>query len=466
MGIKNKQRRAAKAKRRAKEHSGRNGNGGRSRSGGPRDGWSARPLFTAAERVRGLLELAAAARRRRDGAFVAGAIASLADDDTELVDRESEDALLAVVALVWDNGWQPAELVRHARRVDARAGRLVATAVAADHAPRDPLTLHRRWSAQVDALHLPAVDNATGWIAGFAGRESLGRLDLVTTVVVALEIVSGVGPLNSIIPPPGADARSVAADHLATVDSPVLVRVRALLAQAESTTFEAEADAFTAKAQELMARHAIDMAVLWAQSSRDERPTTIRLPIDDPYADIKSLLLQRVAEHSRCTAVYHPRYSLSSIIGFHSDVAATEMLFTSLLVQSQTALRAEAAKAGPGGRTRSRSFRSSFLLAYTNRVDQRLAEINSGVETTVEPEHTGALLPVLAARHRAVDDVVAELFGTLQSNVVRGGSDAAGWACGTMAADLAQLNFGNLDDSFADDTPVRTLALECLMASP
>ena len=34
----------------------------------------------------------------------------------------------------------------------------------------------------------------------------------------------------------------------------LLDKVRALLAKAESTRFEAEADAFTAKAQELMAR--------------------------------------------------------------------------------------------------------------------------------------------------------------------------------------------------------------------
>ena len=135
-----------------------------------------------------------------------------------------------------------------------------------------------------------------------------------------------------------------------SVDDPVLVKVRALLAQAESTTFEAEAETFTAKAQELMARHAIDAAMLWATTSRDERPTTIRLPIDDPYADIKSLLLQYVASHSRCTAVWDGVNALSTVVGFASDVASTEMLFTSLLVQSQAALRAEGAKAGPGSR--------------------------------------------------------------------------------------------------------------------
>ena len=459
MGTKNKQRRAAKAKRRAKDRSRRSGHvgqGGWRRPGARADGRSAKPGFSAAERIRVLLERAAEALRRHDETFVDDAIATLAASDAKLVDRESEGALLMLIALLWDNGWQPAEAVRHARRADGRAGRLVATVVAADHAHRDPGTLHPAWSAQLDALDLPALGDAGGWLGSFARRESLPRAALVMTVVVALEILSGVGPLNTIIPPPGADQRTVADDLAASVDDPVLVRVRALLAQAESTTFEAEAETFTAKAQELIARHALDMAVVWAQRSPDERPTTIRLAIDDPYADVKSLLLQRVAEHSRCSAVHHPRYSLSSLIGFRSDVAAAQMLFTSLLVQSQAALQSEASRAGPGSRTRSRSFRSSFLLAFTHRVDQRLAEVNAAVAATVDAEHTESLLPVLAARDRAVHDQVAELFGSLQSSAVRRGSDAAGWVRGTMAADLAQLNFGDLSDSFADHAPQPT----------
>ena len=190
----------------------------------------------------------------------------------------------------------------------------------------------------------------------------------------------GAGRLHTIIPPPGTPKARSMVDHDPAIDDPVLLKVRALLAQAESTTFEAEAEAFTAKAQELMARHAIDAAVLWSTTERSERPITIRIPIDDPYVDIKSLLLQCVARRSRCRAVWDDRHALATVVGFASDVAGTEMLFTSLLVQAQAALQAEGAKAGPGGRSRSRSFRSAFLMAFTQRIDQRLAEINRAVE--------------------------------------------------------------------------------------
>ena len=138
-----------------------------------------------------------------------------------------------------------------------------------------------------------------------------------------------------------------------------------------------------------------------------------------------------------------------SVVGFASDVAAAELLFTSLLVQSQAALQAEGAKAAPGAHARSRSFRSSFLLSFTRRVDQRLAEINAAVEGGAAAEHDGSLLPVLAARDHVVDEAVAEMFGELRPDVVRGGSDVAGWVRGKLAADLAQLTFADLDT--ADD---------------
>ena len=124
----------------------------------------------------------------------------------------------------------------------------------------------------------------------------------------------------------------------------MLNRVRALLAKAESTSFEEEAEAFTAKAQELMTRHAIDGAMVSGSTNGagTDQPFTVRIWIDDPYVRAKFLLLSFVAKHSRCRSVFHTHSAMASVIGFADDIAATEMLFTSLLVQAQTALRAEA----------------------------------------------------------------------------------------------------------------------------
>jgi len=411
-----------------------------------------------------LIELAADASRRGDDGDVTQTATLIATADPELVDSESEGLVLSLLGALWDNGWQPAEAIRHTARADARAGRLVATAVAADHSRRDDSTLHPRWAAQVESLALPDVSGPTGWLATFAIREFLDRWATVRAVIAALGILGGVGPLPTLIPPPGSSQRATTRDSGAGLDDPVLVRVRALLAQAESTTFEAEAAAFTAKAQELMARHAIDTAVLWAGSERDERPTTVRLPIDDPYADVKALLLHSVARHSRCRAVRHVEYSLMSVVGFATDVAATELLFTSLLVQSQAALHAEGARAAPGTHARSRSFRSSFLLGFTRRIDQRLDDINAAVERGAAAEHDGSLLPVLAARDGAVDDAVAEMFGELRPDMVRGGSDVDGWVRGKLAADLAQLNLADLETA-GDGDPAGSRRAELVLGT-
>lgn len=126
------------------------------------------------------------------------------------------------------------------------------------------------------------------------------------------------------------------------------------------------------------------------------------------------------------------------------DVAATEALFTSLLVQSHAALRSEAAKAPPGSRTRSRSFRSSFLLSFVARIDERLREVTAHVEFVASSMQGAALLPALVDRENAVEDSVTELFGTLEGVAVRAGTDAAGWARGRIAADLAHLTAGDV----------------------
>ncbi len=114
--------------------------------------------------------------------------------------------------------------------------------------------------------------------------------------------------MEAVVPPPsewGSERlhRGAAGRHL---DEPILAKVRALLAKAESTSFEHEADALTAKAQELMARYAIDEAVANAVGGgRKETPSLRRVPVDDPYANPKSSLLAVVSSANKL-----PRFTL------------------------------------------------------------------------------------------------------------------------------------------------------------
>jgi hypothetical protein len=401
----------------------------------------------ATEDVSDLLSIAVAAAQGPEREIVDYVVAQLCALDPSPVRREAERQVRVLVALAWRHGWQPMEMAREVRRsANAAAAGLSLMAIAADHANRAASTLDSRWVTQLDDLDLPPVADGDGWFAEWGRQVQLAWPEQVRSVVSVLATLASLGPIAILIPPPGARNRhDPIIDLTARGNDPMLDRIRALLAQAESTTFDAEAEAFTAKAQELMTRHAIDAAMVSASAHRSEQPETIRLPIDDPYCDAKSLLLQFVAESSRCRAVFHRRFALSSVVGFADDLTATQMLFTSLLVQAQVAMQNAASSAPPGARARSRSFRTAFITAYAHRVAERLAEINAYVVADVEAETGRSILPVLATRSSLIDSAIDEMFGPLRNSAVRRSHDAAGWASGWMAADRARLNVGDLD---------------------
>jgi hypothetical protein len=197
-------------------------------------------------------------------------------------------------------------------------------------------------------------------------------------------------------------------DPAPLVEQRTLDRVRALLAKAESTEFPEEAEALTSRAQELMARHSIDDALLATAAPGLAEPGQAsgrRLFIDSPYE------------------------------------AAVELLFTSLLVQATTALVRAGSRRDPYGRSRTRSFRQSFLTTYAQRIGERLAEAADAAERQAVADSPGTnLLPVLAARHRAVDDAVEEMFPEMTQHTVRSTHDREGWISGRAAADLATLH--------------------------
>lgn len=227
-----------------------------------------------------------------------------------------------------------------------------------------------------------------------------------------------------------------------TVNEPpaaVLEKVRALLAKAESTEFEAEAEALTNKAQELMARHRIEQAMLDTDGRGPRsRPTMVKITIEDPYADPKSLLLAAVAHANGCTMVWQKWFRTASVFGFADDLAAVDALFTSLLVQSAVALHRSGPKRDELGRSRTARFRRSFLIAFAVRVGERLRE---AVDATVEEMagSTGtALVPILERRFAEVEAAAHDAFPNTRPMRTRA-SDGEGWREGRDCADAADL---------------------------
>jgi hypothetical protein len=198
-----------------------------------------------------------------------------------------------------------------------------------------------------------------------------------------------------------------------------------------------------------MAKYAIDHALLAAETGCTEEPGGRRIAVDNPYEAPKASLLQTVAQANRCRVVWSKELGLVTVIGFPADLDAVELLFTSLLVQANSAMLRAGAKRDAYGRSRTRTFRQSFLVSYAIRIGERLSEATGHAEQQAAAEQAAAngggggkdLVPFLAARHQAVDDAVDAMFGdTLTTSRATRATDAEGWQSGRVAADMASLH--------------------------
>ncbi|MFI9321540.1 DUF2786 domain-containing protein [Kitasatospora aureofaciens] len=354
------------------------------------------------------------------------------------------------VGRCWSAGWRPADLVRVVRRGLKPVHLALAADLIAAEARRHPAAgLDRRWQEQLRELEAevwwPADEQ---YLGAFAHRHRLDRFALATAVLELLRSWGRLPPIAPVGPAPGASTAARRPTGPVTGEPRMLARIRALLAKAESTEYPEEAEALTAKAQQLMAQHSIDEALVAAAAADRNTPAALRIGVDNPYEGPKTMLLDAVAAANRCRVVWAKEFGFCTVIGFDGDLDGVELLYTSLLVQATHALN----KAGSGKDSRSKAFRQSFLVAYAARIRERLTAATErtttaaaagrhlredGTEEQLLPD--ARLLPALAARSAAVDEEVGRLFPKLVSQRVRV-SDGEGWAAGRAAADRAALH--------------------------
>jgi hypothetical protein len=360
-----------------------------------------------------------------------------------VVSRELVGCLQASVSAAWRHGWQPAELVRHVTREtgDAHA-EMAADMIANEMRAYAPATVDDRWRAQLAALGCGVWwGNDAAYLGRWGARRARGAEGAVRTALELLHVLRHLVVLPRLCPLPGTARPGAAGDAVAGANKRVLGKIRALLAKAESTEFAEEAETLSARAQELMAKYSIDHALLAAEAARTDQPAGRRLPVDNPYEAAKSSLLSAVAKANRCRTVRYEGLGMSAVVGFDGDLDAVELLFTSLLVQADAAMLRAGAKRDRYGRSRTRAFRQSFLVAYAIRIGERLAGVAEEAERRAAAAAPGrSLLPVLAARNQAVDDAVDAMFGdSLTRGRATRATDAEGWYSGRAAADLATL---------------------------
>ncbi|MGP4001799.1 DUF2786 domain-containing protein [Streptomyces sp. 8N706] len=349
-----------------------------------------------------------------------------------------------LVRQTWERGWQPADVVRTVRRSapeDPRRVRLVIDLIAAEARRYGPGTLDARRLAQLRELGADVWWGSDDrFLEELGGRESLDRFTLAGSLLELLRLLFRLPKIEPVGPVPGEAARPVPAS--ASPDEPrMLNRIRGLLAKAEATDYPEEAEALTGKAQQLMARHSIDEALLAAgvAPGHAELPSACRIGVDPPYEATKALLLDAVAEANRCRAVWSGELGFSTVVGFEADLEAVELLHTSLLVQATAAMNRAEARQRSAGRKRTKTFRQSFLIAYASRIRQRLTAATEQVVSESTSEFGDRMLPALAARDVAVADTTERMFPATTRHAIRGARDAQGRQEGTSAADRATL---------------------------
>lgn len=234
----------------------------------------------------------------------------------------------------------------------------------------------------------------------------------------------------------------------------MLRKIQGLLAKADGTDNEHERDAFYAKAQALMLKHAIDEAMLAAAGNGQEDDRTpiveaFTFSADDRFRPGKMSLLHGIAETNRVRAVFHratKKNQQSSLVGFKSDIEFVKLLYTSALMQAMGASnKAWKQSAGSGSR---HTFTSNFIYGFAGTVTRRLDEAARQAKADAGVTEGTSTALALIDRDQQISDKFAEAFprvGTARGSLSRNGDARLAGAAAGRNADLSagRNNIGN-----------------------
>lgn len=184
----------------------------------------------------------------------------------------------------------------------------------------------------------------------------------------------------------------------------IIERVEKLLRKAESTTHEAERDAFMAKATELMQRHRIEQAELRLAGGTSEEITHEVWQYSDNNANMPG---KRHLLHVACFIagdvqfIYHTgsiNEQRCTMIGTTTEIETAKVIYASLYTQASVKCLEL--------RLKSKRERTSFLVGYAQGVLVKAEAAREQVETG-----PGMAL-VLASRKEEVNDYLDENFNT------------------------------------------------------
>lgn len=271
----------------------------------------------------------------------------------------------------------------------------------------------------------------------------------------------------------------------------LIEKVEALLRQAESTDFDDEAKAFTAKAQELMTRYSLsDAELMTAGAVEQDKIVTRQIEVNGTgtigrnkadflyaIANVYGVKVVRGYDRNRTTQQKRDRYngfrekedgswntkgglppiiipfdkpsknySFPYLTGWSKDVEATVSMYGSLLVQMKYEM---ARSGGPEAWENRQTWEGHFIEGYANTVTRRLREVYKSTTDEVVNDvkaKGGDLLPVLVSRKKQVEEEYEAIWkGQLSRGRSRySTSGTSGFGSGRDAGGRASLGNASL----------------------
>ncbi len=228
---------------------------------------------------------------------------------------------------------------------------------------------------------------------------------------------------------------------MSTQQEAILEKIRSLLAKAECQTITPEeAKLFSGKAQELMAKWAIDEAMLGAAKPETRGEVGVLdlwIPANE-YRGPKIQLVMAIADANDCKLVMfsqvyrqtdegRKRMFRMQIVGHEHDRAFVEQMYSSLLLQSAMELTrpevlvAKEAACTHGGH--GIAWRNSFMLGYAAEIGRRMKEAKQRAKADAETTYgAGNLAMVLVGKLALVE----RKFEELHPKLGKGKSSSAG----------------------------------------
>jgi hypothetical protein len=244
----------------------------------------------------------------------------------------------------------------------------------------------------------------------------------------------------------------------------MLDRIRKLLAQAQhKNTGEAESEAFTAKAQALIAQYGFEEAELSMNDPKRHGGQIGHRIVEchAPFASEKVLLFSGVGKPMGLRFVQEKVWKsgkpyretradkqvvMLHIFGAEADIERAELLYTSLLLQQSVALRKAVKQDSPEhvswhGQT---AWNRSWLVAYANRIYRRILDAEKAARAETMTKADGSKVStslVLASKDELIQAKVSESFP--HTRKVKSGkrSGTGGWS-GDAAGRRADLGHG------------------------